>query len=534
MPPNPDPDKALDPTQIPGVPDAVQPAPNRALGPTQILGGPDGTQQGQLLAGQRIGKCHIQRLLGQGGMGAVYLARHDTLDIPVAIKIMPPDLVARHPDFGERFMREGRLAARLQHPNVVRVMDADRDSETGLYYIIQEYVAGGSLYERLEQGPLAEKEALQVVGSMAKALAVADKAGIIHRDIKPHNILISEEGRLKLADLGLARETNGKGGTLTQTQGALGTPAYMSPEQVRSPKHVDIRSDIYSLGATLYQLLTGSLPFGGESLFDQLQAVVKDPVPDPRDLRPELSAGVSALCMRMMAKQPENRFQTPAELLAAVKQPQHVAAPAHPARRPQRHLWIWAIAASTALVLITVVGSMVMLNRQNQEVGNTRNGVDEETSRARQKETPNQTTRKPRSTHLTGDGQALAQKITEPTDKEWKRRGNEAYENENWADAVQHYNQIKSDLIAEEVKRMRGRALVEVFLLAGLQAVASADYSRALDQCELAIEMTASAQLPSSFTHEARELLRKVLDRAGDSQEIDVQRARSLLAQTDK
>lgn len=256
----------------------------------------------ELSPGDTIGKFRVIRELGKGGMGAVYLAIHTNLQIEVALKILPPAVVRDTPQVASRFIREAQLAARIRHPNVVAVMDADVDRATGLYYIVLEYVPGGSLGDRLVSGPLDEDEALRVVYDVAQALVEAEKHGIVHRDIKPDNIMLDAAGVAKLADLGVAKQVMAKSTKLTQEGSSIGTPAYMSPDQIRNAQDADTRDDIYSLGATLYELLTGQPPFDGSTAYNIVSKVLSSPTPDPRDIEPAISPAVSSLCMKMMAR----------------------------------------------------------------------------------------------------------------------------------------------------------------------------------------------------------------------------------------
>ncbi len=282
-------------------------------------GGPTGpgAMASELQAGQIIGKCRIERELGRGGMGAVYLAHHANLDVPVALKILPPHIAQRDPEFAERFMREARIAAKLKHPNVVACMDVDRDEATGIYYIVHEYVDGGSMRSMLAKGPLAEKSALRVLDGVARALVAAEKLGIVHRDIKPDNILFTKDGHVKLADLGLAKEVAGP--QVTQSTIAMGTPAYMSPEQIDNPKAVDHRSDLFSLGATMYHLLVGFPPFAGDTVVAIYQTIMTGPTPDPRQHRPNVSARTAGVCMKLMARDPARRYASAADVLEELR-----------------------------------------------------------------------------------------------------------------------------------------------------------------------------------------------------------------------
>ncbi|MBV8880971.1 MAG: serine/threonine protein kinase, partial [Planctomycetaceae bacterium] len=211
------------------------------------------------LIGKELGHCTIQKKLGQGGMGAVYLAHHPGLNKSVAIKVLPGDL-AGTPEFRERFIREARLAARLEHPNVVQVHDVGH--EQGVHYIAMQYIEGKSVDQILkERKKLSVGEALSTTKRVAAALAAAAKLGIVHRDIKPHNILISKEGVVKVADFGLAKDEDANR-SISEPGVVMGTPYYMSPEQAKG-ENVDHRSDLYSLGATLYHMLTGKRLFDG-------------------------------------------------------------------------------------------------------------------------------------------------------------------------------------------------------------------------------------------------------------------------------
>jgi len=252
--------------------------------------------------GDVIGRCRIIRELGRGGVGTVYLATHQTLQIEVALKILSPTLSLENPALAERFIREAQLAARIRHPHVIAVMDAAHDETTGLYFIVQEYVGGGALSWHLRNGPLSEQKALAIITGIANALVVAEENGIVHRDIKPDNIMLDLRGTSKLADLGLAKNAIDSHTSLTLGGSFMGTPAYMSPEQARDAKVADTRDDIYSLGATLYECLTGEAPFRGETPYNIMSELLTKPSPKPRARRPELSQSIDMICRKMMAK----------------------------------------------------------------------------------------------------------------------------------------------------------------------------------------------------------------------------------------
>jgi len=265
--------------------------------------------------GDVIGRCRTIRELGRGGVGTVYLATHQTLQIEVALKVLSPSLSMDNPGLAERFIREAQLAARIRHPNVIAVMDAAHDEATGLYYIVMEYVGGGSLSWHLRNGPLPEAKALAIVTGIAHALVIAEENRIVHRDIKPDNIMLDLRGTAKLADLGLAKHAIDSRTSLTLGGSFMGTPAYMSPEQARDAKVADTRDDIYSLGASFYECLTGEPPFQGETPYNIMSELLTKPSPNPRALRPDISLSADLICRKMMAKTRDLRYADARALL---------------------------------------------------------------------------------------------------------------------------------------------------------------------------------------------------------------------------
>ncbi len=264
-----------------------------------------------------IGKCRISRFLGAGSMGEVYMAHHMTLDIPVALKVLLPKYTGLS-DFAERFIREARTAAKMNHQNVVRVYDCG--SEKGTLYIIMEYVDGGTVADmlRIGGGPLKPDIALKIGTAVAAALVEAEKFGIIHRDIKPSNIMRTADGIFKLADLGLAKQIighEGKDQSLTMTAVSMGTPLYMPPEQALDAKNCDIRADIYALGITLYQLLSGRPPFESEDRLDLLRLHAGEIAEPLKRINPDLPDGLCAVVHKCMEKERRNRYQSPKDLL---------------------------------------------------------------------------------------------------------------------------------------------------------------------------------------------------------------------------
>ena len=288
---------------------------------------PASSENALFSGGTEIGKYVIIKRIGKGGMGEVYLARHKTLGISRALKILPKELMVDNRKFFDRFIQEAKLASEIRHPNIVGVMDVETDSECGYPYIVMEYIDGGSLRNSLaENYRLSEEQAVVIVEAIAAALIVAEEHNIVHRDIKPDNIMFTRVGEVKLADLGIAKKGDA-GIELTKTNMMIGTPAYLPPEQARNAKSVDGRADIYSLGATFYEMLTGEQPYPGENTIEVLHKLFSDPVPDPRKVNPEVSAASAAIVMKMMAKNPKDRFRNAGELLDMMSRtfPPHTA-----------------------------------------------------------------------------------------------------------------------------------------------------------------------------------------------------------------
>ena len=268
--------------------------------------------------GTMIGQYRVLRLAGVGGMGEVYLCDHPVLMTRCAVKVLRSS--EKDPVFVERLLREARIAAALRMPDVVAVLDAGIDEATQAPFIVMEYVDGESLEEVLADGPLPESAVLGIARRVAAVLCAAEKLGIVHRDIKPANIMLTSSGDIKLADLGIA-----KAGSVSSTDTIagrdilLGTPNYASPEQLRSSHSVDIRADIYSLGATMYHMLTGVRPFAADTVFNTIAGVLEKSVEPISSFKVEVSAPTRDLVARMMAKEPGQRPESAAELLKQLK-----------------------------------------------------------------------------------------------------------------------------------------------------------------------------------------------------------------------
>jgi len=251
--------------------------------------------------------------LGSGAMAVVYKAKQLSLDRTVAIKILPRRF-SEKPNYIKRFFKEGKLAAKLNHNNIVQAIDVGEAN--GLYYFVMEYVEGKTLYDDLAKGKIfSEKEALDIIIQVARALEHAHSQGLIHRDVKPKNIMINNEGIVKLADMGLARETSDIKAAQSEKGKAFGTPYYIAPEQVRGDIDIDGRADIYALGATLYQMVTGKVPFEAKTPSEVMKKHLHEQIIPPDHINTSLSAGISEVIEVMMAKDKNQRYNNMSELI---------------------------------------------------------------------------------------------------------------------------------------------------------------------------------------------------------------------------
>lgn len=251
----------------------------------------------------------ILKTLGRGGMAQVYLGIQESMDREVAIKVMLPQLLA-DPSFGDRFLREARIAAKLSHPHIVAIIDVGVAGD--LYYMAMEYHPGGDLTQRIRKG-VSDREAIKILKQIASALDYAHANGFVHRDIKPDNILFSRSGSVELTDFGIARAAD-SGTQLTATGLVIGTPHYMSPEQAQG-NPIDGRADLYSLGVMFYQMLTGKVPFDGESAMSIGIKHIRDPVPK----LPPPYAQYQSFLEKLMAKDPEDRWQSAADVVRSLE-----------------------------------------------------------------------------------------------------------------------------------------------------------------------------------------------------------------------
>ncbi len=266
------------------------------------------------LIGQHLGQYEIVALLGKGGMATVYRARQLNIEREVAIKVIRSDLVD-NPDFIRRFKREAETLAALNHRHVLKLFDYGQQGD--MAYLVMELLTGGSLADLIEQGRVAPPTASRLLEQIASALDYAHRRGLIHRDLKPHNVLLDEEGSAVLTDFGIVKLLR-EATSLTQSGSTIGTPAYMAPEQWRG-QAVDARTDIYALGIILYELLAGRLPFVADTPFTMMHLHVNEPPPPLRSLNPYLPSGVEPVLDKALAKDPDRRFESASALAQAFK-----------------------------------------------------------------------------------------------------------------------------------------------------------------------------------------------------------------------
>jgi serine/threonine-protein kinase len=273
-----------------------------------------GAQQGKVTT---LGDFRLLKKLGQGGMGAVYKAHQVSLDREVAIKVLTKELAAR-PAFVQRFIREARVMAKLDHPNILRCFEVGEAH--GYHYLAMEFVDGGSIDAWLKKhGKFSLGDALHIFLACARGLQHAHELKMVHRDVKPENVLLTKKGVVKVADLGLAKSQDDDL-ALTKTGTGAGTPIFMAPEQARDVKHVDGRSDIYSLGCMLYCFLTGEPPFKGTTLVELIEAKEKGKFTPVRRSNDEVPERLDLILDKMLARKPELRYQTCAEIIAEVEE----------------------------------------------------------------------------------------------------------------------------------------------------------------------------------------------------------------------
>ena len=316
----------VEPIELEGSPEVIAQAKtvirgsSRAQHPSERPTGLNQTpaEVSKVLLGQRLNHFRLDKLIGGGGMGAVFRAHDEQLDRTVAIKVIP--FVHGDPDLQRRFRNEAQSAAKLDHPRIARVFDVG--SQDDWHYIVFEYIEGTNVRDWVHRkGVLSIDEAVYYTCQLADALQHASERGIVHRDIKPSNVLIGTTGKLKLVDMGLARsDALDLSEDMTASGVTLGTFDYISPEQARDPRDADLRSDLYSLGCTLYFMVTGQPPYPGGTMLQKLLSHGNSPPPDPAELRPEVSDNLVAVMQKMLAKNPADRYQTATDLIADLRE----------------------------------------------------------------------------------------------------------------------------------------------------------------------------------------------------------------------
>ncbi len=366
--------------------------------------GTSGANAAKLLdPGEMFGGYTVVKQLGKGGMGVVYLVRAPDGEL-YAMKVMSSDAAREKHDFLKRFLREAEFALQIRHPNLIPVHRVGKDEATGSCYLVMDYMPGGSLTDRLHKcRRLSVEEAISIVVQVAGALEVAHRHGVIHRDIKPDNIMFDADGTPKLADLGVAKFTDEAHKTTVTTTGMIiGTPAYMAPEQMMNAHTVDARADIYSLGVVFYEMLAGCRPHEDSTAVELMVKAIKgEPLPDVRTLRPEVSAALAYILSLMCAPKPEGRPPSPHAIVELFQKaldgtldvPER-SADEDVVRRTRGKKLLLAILSATLLLAVGAVGTMAVKgmfasrskgDRQNIVVTNTVNHV---TSIANHSEAP--------------------------------------------------------------------------------------------------------------------------------------------------
>ncbi len=327
--------------------------------------------------GENVGAYRIVEKLGQGGMATVFKAYHPALDRYVAVKVMHPAF-AQDPNFAARFQREARIVAKLDHPHIIPIYDYS--SHRGYPYLVMRFVAGETLKARMERGPLDVPEVLRIARAVGQALTYAHEQGILHRDVKPSNIILTPDGGVYLTDFGLARMAEAGESTLSR-DALLGTPQYVSPEQAKGAKDLDARTDVYSFGVVLYELLVGRPPFVADTPYAVIHDHIFTPLPLPGDLNPNLPEAAQRMLLKALAKEPDDRFQSVDELIQAldaafesvptlppppavpvsqetivVSTPQEEQVQPQEKREPEKkRRWPWVVAGAAALVALGVI-----------------------------------------------------------------------------------------------------------------------------------------------------------------------------------
>jgi tRNA A-37 threonylcarbamoyl transferase component Bud32 len=304
------------------------------------------------VVGETIGPYRLVEQLGQGGMATIYKAYHAALDRYVAIKALHPALL-EDAGFLARFQREAHLVARLEHPNIIPIYDFSEHE--GRPYLVMKYIKGQTLKAYLAGQRLELKEVLRIIEAVGAALAYAHQQNVLHRDIKPSNVLLTDDGQIYLADFGLARIAAGSSSTMSGDM-LIGTPQYISPEQASSRSDLDARTDIYSLGVMLYEMVVGQVPFSSDTPFSVIHDHIYTPLPMPRKIRPEVPEAVERVLLKALAKDRQDRYQSVAEMVSAFRaaatgaSPQLISQPGGPPGNFVHGDW-WRVDAETGRLI---------------------------------------------------------------------------------------------------------------------------------------------------------------------------------------
>jgi Flp pilus assembly protein TadD/predicted Ser/Thr protein kinase len=324
--------------------------------------------------GENVGPYRVLEQLGSGGMATVFKSYHAALDRYVAIKILHPAFKA-DPQFFERFKREARIVAKLEHPNIIPVYDFNEHH--GEPYLVMRFVEGDTLKPRMQGHPMPPNEVLRLMRPVCEALAYAHAQGVLHRDIKPSNIMVTKEGNVFVTDFGLARMVEAGESTLSQDM-MVGTPQYISPEQAQGMRNLDGRTDIYSLGVVLYEMLTGRVPFSADTPFATIHDHIYTPLPPPSSLNPNIDPAVERMLLKALSKDPNDRYATATDLLQALEKAlggqiaatptiarpaavETVLAPTPAAKSQKKGLPWWVWVGAVVLVLVLLAGIWVGL-----------------------------------------------------------------------------------------------------------------------------------------------------------------------------
>jgi tRNA A-37 threonylcarbamoyl transferase component Bud32/tetratricopeptide (TPR) repeat protein len=354
--------------------------------------------------GENVGAYRIVEKLGQGGMATVYKAYHPALDRYVAIKVMHPAFM-EDPNFLARFQREARIVAKLDHAHIIPIYDFAEHN--GHPYLVMRFIEGKTLKARIDRGPQKLQEVLRIARAVGQALTYAHGQGVLHRDIKPSNILLTPEGGVYLTDFGLARMAEAGESTLSRDM-MVGTPQYISPEQAKGIRKLDARTDVYSLGVVLYELLVGRAPFTADTPYAIIHDHIFTPLPLPRELNPDLPESLERVLLKALAKEPGDRFQSVEELIVAleaamelelkaretivvpppstvarrieaVEQPTEVKPEPKSEPEKKKRRWLWAVAAiGIPLCVIVLIAGFLFARQRLLRVRQEREAVSAE------------------------------------------------------------------------------------------------------------------------------------------------------------